>query len=272
MTKRRAPRPPADLKPDAKARWTAVYPTLRARGPVDLALLRTYCQVWGRWREAEDGIAKAGQLTKGPGGRIVASPLLDVSQKASLQVQALERRLGLGLPGPDTGPSAGESGGGLITRRELAERLGQHPMTITKWERDGMPIAQRGARGRPSFYSEADVRAWKDARDERALDRPGHVDVAQQRARKERAQAVLAEQTYQARQRELLPVAEVERAWNAEVQAVRAAILATYTTQADRLHRVAILDGVSGLEAELKELAHALLRELANHDRDGAQA
>jgi hypothetical protein len=112
------------------------------------------------------------------------------------------------------------------------------------------------------MYREADVRAWRDAR-ESAAQKSGLVDVAQERARKERAQAVLAEQAYQARARELLPAVEVEKAWNAEVQAVRAAILATYTTQADRVHRAAILEGVSGVETELKAMAHDLLRELS---------
>lgn len=159
----------------------------------------------------------------------------------------------------------------LITRRVLAERLEKHPMSITKWEQQGMPIAARGRKGKPSLYRQSDVITWLSAR-EAAAKKSGIVDVAQERARKERAQAELAEQTHQTRSRQLLPAAEVEKVWNAEIQAVRAAILATYTTKADTLHRVATLDGVAGVEAELKRIAHELLRELSNPDRDAGHA
>jgi len=143
--------------------------------------------------------------------------------------------------------------------------------TVTKWEQDGMPIAERGRKGRPSRYSESAVRAWQDAREE-AAKTSGHVDVAQQRARKELAQAVLAEQTFKLRQRELLPRADVERVWGGEVAAVRAIILASYTSQADRIHRIATLEGVGGVETALKELAHEILRQLANPDRSAEVA
>jgi P27 family predicted phage terminase small subunit len=258
------PKPPADLKPDAIARWKTVAPGLAKRGDVDLEQLRTYCQVWARWREAEDGITKAGQLTKTPSGRVVASPLLTIANQAAQQVRALEDRLGIG--GPAVTPAQAEPASNGITRRELAQRLAVHMMTVTKWERDGMPIAERGRKGKPSAYREADVRAWLSAR-ETAAAKSGLVDVAQERARKERAQATLAEQSYKARERELLPAAEVEKVWNAEVQAVRAAILATYTTRADRIHRAAVIDGVAGVETELKAMAYELLRELSSDDK-----
>lgn len=160
---------------------------------------------------------------------------------------------------------------GLLTRRQLALAIGVHMMTVTKWERDGMPIAERGRKGKPSTYREADVRAWLAAREE-AAKKSGVVDVAHERARKERARAILDEQLYQARSRELLPAAEVEKSWNAEVQAVRAAILATYTTQADRVHRAAVLEGVSGVEQALKDMAYELLRELSSPERTGQAA
>lgn len=259
----KVPPPPAGLKPPtAVARWKAVAPGLAMKGAVDLETLRNYCQVWARWREAEDGITQAGQLTRSPSGRVVPSPLVGIANQTAAQVRALEDRLGIGVVATAAAPAPADQDAGVVTRVQLAQRLGHHPMTITKWERQGMPIAERGRKGKPSLYREADVRGWLEAR-EAAAKTSGLVDVAQERARKERAQAELAEQTYQARARELLPAADVEKAWNAEVQAVRAAILATYTTQADRLHRVAVLDGVAGVEAELKAMAHELLRELS---------
>jgi hypothetical protein len=163
---------------------------LAKRGAVDLESLRTYCQVWARWREAEDGLAKAGQLTKTPGGRVVQSPLVALANQNGAQVRALEDRLGIGLPSL-TAPAASDEFSDTLTRRELAAAFGVHMMTVTKWEQDGMPTAVRGRKGKPSVYRESDVRAWLDAR-EASAQKTGQVDVAQERARKERAQGLRA--------------------------------------------------------------------------------
>lgn len=201
MTKARKHDPPADMKPAAAARWRAVYGQLRKRGPVDLEALRQYCQVWSRWREAEDGLEKAGSLARGTGGRIVPSPLLTVAERAGAQVRDLERRLGIGAGQDDA------AAGGLLTRRELADQVGVHPMTVVKWEQDGMPVAKRGARGRASLYDPQAVAAWKDARDAAAAV-PKGKDVAgsviAERARKLRLEN-------DAREGRLVPLERVKR-------------------------------------------------------------
>lgn len=156
--------------------------------------------------------------------------------------------------------------GARLTRRELAERLGVHMQTLTKWEREGLPIAERGRKGKPSLYREVDVRAWLAAREE-AAQTGGVVDVARERARKDRAQAVLAEQTYQIRAKELLPRVDVEKTWAAEVSAVRTRLLSWSTTIADRVHRAGTLHGVAGVERELRDATEDVLRELANPGR-----
>lgn len=165
-------------------------------------------------------------------------------------------------------PAAAEPAAGQLTRRELAGVLGVHMQTVTKWERDGMPIAERGRKGKPSTYSEPAVRAWLQQREEAARaaaagDGP-ILDLAQERARKERWQGLLAEQTFKAREKELLPRVEVEKLWSAEVAAVRAKLLALPTTLADRLHRAATLEGVLGVERILHEAVRETLRELAD--------
>jgi phage terminase Nu1 subunit (DNA packaging protein) len=156
---------------------------------------------------------------------------------------------------------------GTITRRELAELLGVHAMTVTKWERDGLPIAHLGRKGKPSRYRPADARAWLAAREE-AAKTGGIADVARERARKERAQAVLSEQTYQARALDLLPRAEVEKAWSAEVAAVRAKLLALPQTLADRVFRAGTLEGLEGVERVLEDAVRDTLRELSDPGRD----
>lgn len=156
--------------------------------------------------------------------------------------------------------------GATLTRRELAELLGTHMQTITKWERDGLPIAQVGRKGKPSRYSEAAVRVWLADREEKAQT-SGVVDVARERARKDRAQAVLAEQTYAIRNRDLLPRQDVEKVWAAEIGAVRTKLLSWSTTISDRVHRAGTLTGLVGVEREIREAVEDVLRELADPDR-----
>ena len=152
-----------------------------------------------------------------------------------------------------------------LTRRDLAAVFGVHMQTVTKWEQDGMPVAARGRKGVASGYREAEVRAWLKAREDIAK-RDGTVDVAKERARKERAQAIESEQRVAIKAGQFLPVEEVEKAWGFERDAIRAAILNTYT-QADRVHRAGTLEGVAGIEATLRDMAHELLRELSDEDR-----
>lgn len=150
-----------------------------------------------------------------------------------------------------------------VTRRQLAELLGVHMMTITKWEREGLPVEQCGRKGKPSLYREAEARAWLAAREEAAKQPGGALDVAQERARKEHWQALLAEQTHRARERELLPRHEVEKEWAAEVAAVRTKLLAWRTTLSDRLTRVAVLEGEAGVERVLEQAVREVLTELS---------
>jgi phage terminase Nu1 subunit (DNA packaging protein) len=156
--------------------------------------------------------------------------------------------------------------GDQMTRRDLAAALGVHMQTITKREREGMPVAKRGARGRPSLYSELAVRAWLQQRDEAAR-QSGTTDLNADRARKERAQAALAEQAYAIRMRDLLPREEVEKAWHEEVAAVRTLLLAWPSTIADQVYRAALTERLPGVERALSDAVRAVLRELADATR-----
>lgn len=151
----------------------------------------------------------------------------------------------------------------LVTRRELAHNLGHHMQTITGWEQSGMPCAEPGRKGKASLYSEREVRKWITER-EKTAQKNGIHDVARERARKEKAQAILAEQTVQIRARDLVPRAQAERAWAAEVAAVRAKVLAWPSTISDRLYREGAVRGVKGIERVVKEAAEGLLRELSD--------
>jgi hypothetical protein len=141
----------------------------------------------------------------------------------------------------------------LLNRRALAERLEVHPQTVVKWQEEGMPVAERGGKGRASLYDEARRAA--------AAKGPA-VDLVAERARKERAQAVEAEQRVAIKAREYRPIGEYTRVWQATLEALKTAILTTYLTKADQVHRAGVLAGVAGVEAELKAIALGLLREL----------
>jgi phage terminase Nu1 subunit (DNA packaging protein) len=149
-----------------------------------------------------------------------------------------------------------------LTRRVLAEALGVHMQTVTKWEREGLPIAKRGRKGKPSLYDEAAVRAWLKARDEAAQD-PNALDLIEARARKEHWQAQLAEQTHQVRAGRLLPADEVAKVWGAEVAAVRARLLDLPQTLAAKVHRASALEGEGGAERVLHDAVREILLELA---------
>ena len=148
----------------------------------------------------------------------------------------------------------------LVTRRELASRLSCDPRTVAKWLEEGLPVAKRGRGGRPSLYDEAAARAWLQAREEAAQQTP---DLLVSRARKELAQAIEAEQRVAIRAGKLIAIEEVDRVWSMQVAAVRAQLLALPTSLADRLHRVAALEGAAGVEQVLLDAVHHALRDLA---------
>lgn len=150
-----------------------------------------------------------------------------------------------------------------LTRRELAAAIPVHMQTITKWEHAGMPVLEPGRKGKPSLYSLADVKKWR-ADQEAAAQTNGTARVAVERARKERAQAKLAEQMYETRAGELLPRDEVDRVWASEVAGVRAVLLSLATTYAARIYRAATLNGEAGVARALADAAREVLRELAD--------
>ncbi len=154
----------------------------------------------------------------------------------------------------------------LITRRELAQRLNVVMITITKWGQAGLPVAEPGRQGKPSLYSETDVRKWLAEREKKARNN-GTLDVAQERARKERAHAILAEQTVATRAKDLVPADQVEKTWAAACSAIRAKVLSWPTTISDSIHRESQLNGLEGVERAIKAAGDELLLELSKPKR-----
>lgn len=150
----------------------------------------------------------------------------------------------------------------LLNRQQLAGQLNVHMQTIVKWADRGLPIAEPGRRGNAHLYDLAAVQKWRSGREEAAKEN-GNYDVQRERARKDRAQAILAEQTIAIRAGELLLKSEAEAAWTAVLAAIRARLLAWPTTLADRLYRASAIGGVSALEQKLKDEVYDVLTELS---------
>lgn len=145
--------------------------------------------------------------------------------------------------------------------------MGVHPITVTKWHDAGVPIRKPGSKGRAALYSEADVRAWREAREEAAAQAtPDILNATAERARRDRAQARWTEASLKIRMRDLLPREEVERAWAAEIVAVRSVILSIPMTHGDRLWQAAGR-GQEAFDRELEDAMNDILRELAGPNR-----
>lgn len=169
----------------------------------------------------------------------------------------------------DSRPGDGEE---LVTRRELAGILGVHPITVKKWEDQGLPVAERGARGIASKYSVRQVRAWHAARGASPESQEMPTDSIGIKARKEHFQTLLAQQKFEERAKRLIPIHEVERAWSMIVVAVRSKLLALPQTLSDKLYREATLHGLEGVERALDESVRDVLRELAGVNEDEEEA
>ncbi len=163
---------------------------------------------------------------------------------------------------PRKKPAAKKPKKRLLTRRELAAKLGVYMDTITKWEKSGLPISEPGRPGQSTLYELRDVQKWRKDR-EKAAHENGSFNVQQERARKERAQALVAEQTLEVRSGELMRADDVADTWHKEIAAVRGKFLAWPATMSDQLGRAFELGGVRALEEKMTEGIHELLTELS---------
>lgn len=146
----------------------------------------------------------------------------------------------------------------LLTRTELALAMEMHPGTLTKWERDGCPVAKRAPRGRPSLFDRAAVEAWRDERD--ATLKASGLSLEAARARFAKAQAERVEMQNAVRRGELLELAEVVREGQDILLVVRARLLALPSSLAPELARETEPHTV---QRRLTEAIHDALRELS---------
>jgi P27 family predicted phage terminase small subunit len=87
------PQPPTELSDDARTEWRRVAKRLQELGlltGVDRAAFAAYCQAFGRWRQAERGLAAMAQndpltgalMIRTKEGNAIQNPLVGIANKA----------------------------------------------------------------------------------------------------------------------------------------------------------------------------------------------
>ena len=93
------PRVPRHLNYEGKREWRRIVKLLLELGlysEVDRAALAMYCQVWGRWVEAERKLAKDGEILTSKGtGNSYQNPWLHVANKTWDQMRKILAEFGL---------------------------------------------------------------------------------------------------------------------------------------------------------------------------------
>ena len=141
--------------------------------------------------------------------------------------------------------------------------LGVHVNSVIRLEQEGLPVAQPGAGGKASLYDPAAIVAWWLARHRARGGSGDGLDPAAERARRDKAQANLAEQMHATRAGELIPRSELERILSPVVTAIRAKLLAGPRAWAPVLANIAASHGVAGIERELATRIRDVLTALS---------
>lgn len=153
----------------------------------------------------------------------------------------------------------------LLTREEIAAAFGKHPITIIKWQRAGMPVAERGGRGVESKYNLADVVGWRVASElaRHGVDNQGARNLEVERARQARANAERVEAENRRRRGELLERAVWVRTCGEHITHAKTRLLALPSVLAPRLVHAAQLGGPTAIQAVVDAAIREALSELA---------
>jgi phage terminase Nu1 subunit (DNA packaging protein) len=126
---------------------------------------------------------------------------------------------------PDLGPEE------LQPRPWIARLLGVVPSSTHAMD---LPVAEGGGRGKPALFLPSAVHAHRLKQIEAKYAGRGDLDPVQERAKRDRSQAALADQLRRRREGEVLEASDVARTWSNIVLAIRARLLALPQALADR--------------------------------------
>lgn len=115
--------------------------------------------------------------------------------------------------------------GRIVNRSGLAEMFGVALPTVDGWVRQGVPVVQRGGRGRQWEFDTADVANW--IRDKAVAEATGDVqaDEAELKRRKLQAETTKAELELAKAKGEVATIRDFERAQAAAFAQIRANIM-----------------------------------------------
>lgn len=92
------PPAPSDLTGAAMTEWNERGPILERLGLItesDIPAFESYCRNWGRYKDAEEKLAKYGDLIKAQNGNLMQNPLLGVSNRALAKCQQFWSEFGM---------------------------------------------------------------------------------------------------------------------------------------------------------------------------------
>lgn len=157
----------------------------------------------------------------------------------------------------------------LLTRNELADHFGVVPFTVTRWEQDGMPVAERPGRGKPSYYDLEAVSAWKEQVERDRLENE-ELSLSDERAKltvrqREKLELEIAVRRGQLIERELVVRAgqQYTKAWVSKLR-----VLPRQLVQAGILPR----EGEAAASARIRTILEDIAAwQVPHDDGDGAE-
>ena len=153
----------------------------------------------------------------------------------------------------------------LMSRDELAHLFSVSPGTITDWVRkEGMPAAKPGAGRVQSQFLPSRCVAWRFNELQRRYGGGEGISPMAARARKDTADAELAERKLKIMNREYVLKAEVERLLGPRVGATKTRIEAMPRAVAPECVRAAERGGPRAVEQVLHDYVRSMLTEIAN--------
>lgn len=154
-----------------------------------------------------------------------------------------------------------------ILPSELAQLFDVDERTIRNWARLGCPQRMRSKR---PMYVLSEVIAWRRQRDRVEASSADRPDLAQEQARKLRADADLAELKVQERRGDLVPAANVEQQMERVCLVLRSRVLSMRGRWAPRLIGLgSMIEAATVVDQLTTELLDSLLSAADELDRDG---
>jgi phage terminase Nu1 subunit (DNA packaging protein) len=150
--------------------------------------------------------------------------------------------------------------GKRVNQTELAAILGVSDVTLWEWQKDGMPIVERGERGQANVYDTSEVIAWKIEREVQKV----RAESPQDELNKAKTQLIrlqIAE-----KEKDLVAIAEVKPAILRMIMASRQKLL---QLPARLAHELEAAVGVENKRVLLEERIDEALRELAAYEPSG---